>query len=315
MSRSSTFSRLGGAVLAAAFVSVSLATPARAADEPPGTTVEVTPPEVTSKAAYKWSRTMRRGDSGADVKELQVRVAGWINSPLASDRTFQLDGAFGAQTEQAVRNFQTAYGLESDGVAGPLTQKQLDALRDADGTINFSYHEFDDHGCACFTGGKVNEAAVKENVRRLMYRLEALRKKQLNSAVKITSGFRTVNRNAQVGGASNSQHTYGTAADHQVSGRPNRTVRDSARRTAFAAIFCYSNSHHNHADIRANNSQDGISDGSVQDPPRDSQGRDLDSDSRTPCYGESGTSTANLDLVPDATLDDGITGLYLDTDR
>jgi hypothetical protein len=257
---------------------------------------------------------LRRGDSGSDVRELQVRVAGWINSTSSTARTFQLDGEFGAQTEAAVRGFQRAYGLEADGVAGPKTQQQMNLLQDADGTVHFSYGEFADRGCKCFTGGKVNQQTVRENVRRLMYRLEALRKKQGGHAVKITSGYRTVSRNSQVGGAANSQHMYGIAADHQISGRPNRAVRDSARATAFSAIFCYANSRHNHTDIRANNGADGLSDSTVQDPPRDSQGRDLDSKSRVPCYGEPGTSSAGLDLAFDADVDDGLTGIYVDTD-
>ena len=51
-----------------------------------------------------------------------------------------------------------------------------------------------------------------------MYKLEALRKKAGNAPVIINSA-RSINHNRNVGGASNSMHTYGIAADIVVSGR------------------------------------------------------------------------------------------------
>ncbi len=48
--------------------------------------------------------------------------------------------------------------------------------------------------------------------------LEKIRTNCGNKAVTITSGYRTASHNTAVGGATNSQHLYGTAADIQISG-------------------------------------------------------------------------------------------------
>lgn len=62
---------------------------------------------------------MKLGDKGEAVKSLQqgLRDAGFV---------IDVDGIFGPQTEQLVRVFQRAKGLEVDGIAGPNT---LAALR------------------------------------------------------------------------------------------------------------------------------------------------------------------------------------------
>lgn len=49
-----------------------------------------------------------------------------------------------------------------------------------------------------------------------------------NRPVVITSGYRTVSHNKKVGGSTNSQHLYGTAADIQVKDTPPEFVADYA---------------------------------------------------------------------------------------
>lgn len=46
-----------------------------------------------------------------------------------------------------------------------------------------------------------------------------------NKPITITSGYRTPEYNAKIGGVKNSQHTKGTAADIKVSGIPAREVQ------------------------------------------------------------------------------------------
>jgi Putative peptidoglycan binding domain len=58
--------------------------------------------------------TLRRGDRGALVKELQTRLH------------VDADGIFGAATEAALKQFQRDNGLVADGVAGPRTWAALD---------------------------------------------------------------------------------------------------------------------------------------------------------------------------------------------
>ncbi len=193
-----------------------------------------------SVGAYGWSRTLRRGHSGADVKELQIRVAGWA-ADNASRTYVSVDGAFGPGTEAAVMRFQRAYGLSADGIVGPQTQSILNSLESSDGsTAHFNWSEFHSKDGSGFSGGKVDAARVTENVRRLMYKLEALRKKAGGQAVTITSGFRSIRHNTSVGGASNSQHLYGIAADVRISGKTPSEVRALAKSCGFSGIILYS---------------------------------------------------------------------------
>jgi peptidoglycan hydrolase-like protein with peptidoglycan-binding domain len=193
-------------------------------------------------SAYGWTRTLRQGVSGSDVVELQVRVGGW--AAASAQKTYiAWDGAFGPATDGAVRRFQSAYGLAADGVVGPQTQSVLNSLQSGDGsTAHFDFSEFHSKDGSGFSGGKVGAAQVKENVRRLMYKLEALRKKAGDSAVTINSGFRSVSYNSSVGGASNSMHCYGVAADVVVSGHTTYQVYKIAETCGFSGLEAYSHS-------------------------------------------------------------------------
>jgi zinc D-Ala-D-Ala carboxypeptidase len=201
-------------------------------------------------SAYSWTRTMQQGSSGADVKELQIRVAGWA-ADSASQTYVAVDGQYGPGTAAAVKRFQKAYGLTADGVAGATTHAKLNALEDsADGsTANFEFSEFYSKDGSGFNNGKVSATTVKENVRRLMYKLEAVRKKAGGSAVTINSGFRSISHNAAVGGASNSQHMYGIASDIVVAGHSVSQVTALAKTSGFSGVIPYST--FNHVDSRA----------------------------------------------------------------
>lgn len=59
-------------------------------------------------------KTLRRGDSGADVRTLQTALN-------RAGATLTVDGSYGAKTEQAVRKVQADNGLTTDGVCGPKT--------------------------------------------------------------------------------------------------------------------------------------------------------------------------------------------------
>jgi len=198
--------------------------------------------QTGTAAAYSWSRTLQQGASGADVKELQIRVAGWAAGG-ASQTYVAVDGAFGAGTAAAVKRFQSAYGLTADGIVGPQTQSVLNSLESSDGsTLNFNWSEFTSHDGSGFSGGKVSSAQVKENIRRLMYKLEALRKKAGGRSVTINSGFRSVSYNASVGGASNSMHVYGVAGDIVVSGLSTYQTYKIAETCGFSGLESYEHS-------------------------------------------------------------------------
>lgn len=86
--------------------------------------VEITPeplavtptPSPTPQINYT---TLRKGDQGRDVVTMQQALAelGFLNGAT--------DGNFGTGTETAVKNFQTANGLEADGIAGRMTLESL----------------------------------------------------------------------------------------------------------------------------------------------------------------------------------------------
>lgn len=68
-------------------------------------------------------RTLRKGKKGEDVREVQQKLI-----DLGYDLgCWGADGDFGAATEEAVKAFQTANGLEVDGIVGPATWAALDA--------------------------------------------------------------------------------------------------------------------------------------------------------------------------------------------
>lgn len=190
-------------------------------------------------AAYEWSRELEEGDTGEDVRELQIRIAGWAAD--GAEQTYvAVDGVFGPGTKAALQRFQKAYGLSVTGVVDTATQEALNALEDTDGsTVHFDFAEFESKDGSGFSGGNVDAATVKENVRRLMYKLEAVRKKAGDAPITINSGFRSKAHNDSVGGAPNSQHTYGIAADIVISGHSVSETIGYAQTSGFSGIIRY----------------------------------------------------------------------------
>ncbi|MEI7055106.1 M15 family metallopeptidase [Nocardioides sp. CCNWLW239] len=174
--------------------------------------VSVTAAPAQADACYTWSGTLQQGSSGGAVTQLQIRVAGWA----ASGTVFSIDGSYGPATTTAVRNFQAAYGLSADGVAGPNTFNKIYALQDDDCTpIHFSWSEVDD---VCYGGwptpvSGVTIAQVKANLMQAMWRAEAIRHRLGDNPLRVTSAYRSRACNTSVGGASNSNHLYGRAMD------------------------------------------------------------------------------------------------------
>lgn len=95
-------------------------------------------PAQTSKP-----RILKKGDKGAEVKELQQNLI-----KLGYDLgTYADDGDFGSKTDEAVRNFQKDNGLTVDGEYGPLSQAaMLSALK----------KETNSSDMVTITGGSVN---------------------------------------------------------------------------------------------------------------------------------------------------------------
>ncbi|WP_241560910.1 peptidoglycan-binding domain-containing protein [Streptomyces orinoci] len=62
-----------------------------------------------------------RGDRGPKVKEIQCLLEKWAYDIGPSG----VDGVFGADTENAVKEFQSDEGLRADGIVGPNTWRKL----------------------------------------------------------------------------------------------------------------------------------------------------------------------------------------------
>jgi peptidoglycan hydrolase-like protein with peptidoglycan-binding domain len=77
-----------------------------------------------AKRELKFVRSLTRGMSGDDVRDLQEL--------LAQDPTIfslaNITGFFGPLTEEAIRKFQRKHGIEAIGVFGPKTQAKILAL-------------------------------------------------------------------------------------------------------------------------------------------------------------------------------------------
>nr|WP_204343031.1 D-Ala-D-Ala carboxypeptidase family metallohydrolase [Micromonospora terminaliae] len=217
----------------------------------------VAAPAAHADGCYTWNRNLYQGRSGEDVRQLQIRVAGWA----AYRDIVRVDGSYGPETAAAVRRFQSAYGLRADGVAGPQTFAKIYELQDNDCTPkHFSYAELD-NGCGKggWSGGPLSPTATRENAVRTMWKLEALRRSLGDTPLYVNSAFRSIACNQQVGGASDSQHLYGTAADVVSRSRTLCQVAKSARSHGFSGLFgpgYPGHSDHVHVDSRRENNRD-----------------------------------------------------------
>ncbi len=70
-------------------------------------------------------RILKKGDNGEDVKTLQNRLKKVLNTNISAD------GDFGATTEKYVKQFQTLWNIQADGIAGVTTQGKLQILYEA----------------------------------------------------------------------------------------------------------------------------------------------------------------------------------------
>ena len=84
----------------------------------------------------------------------------------------------------------------------------------------------------------------------LVGKLEELRTSIGNKPIKVTSGYRTPEYNRLVGGARNSQHMYGKAADVMVEGMDSRDLEKHAKKVGFSYTQTYRNKPHLHVDVR-----------------------------------------------------------------
>ena len=71
---------------------------------------------------------LRLGSSGASVLQIQGALNRISRNYPAIPKIPALDGLFGAETESAVKTFQNVFDLPSDGIVGPATWYQIQAI-------------------------------------------------------------------------------------------------------------------------------------------------------------------------------------------
>ncbi|ASR37220.1 peptidase M15 [Prauserella marina] len=207
-----------------ALVAAFAATPATAAP------AQVTAP---SDACYSWDRTLSEGASGEDVRQLQIRVAGYPGR----DAVLAIDGEFGPATAAAVSRFQQAYGLGGDGVADQSTFDKIYELQDDDCTpVNFDYGELNNCN-SDWSGGNVPAAEAKANALVSMWKLQAMRHAMGDQPIVVNGGFRSVSCNDAVGGAPASRHLFGDAVDLGAGSQGFCALAQQARDHGFREIL------------------------------------------------------------------------------
>lgn len=77
-------------------------------------------------------RLLKRGMSGEDIRDLQVYMTKLGYSVGSSGA----DGEFGPDTESAVKAFQAAHGLDTDGEYDPMTHAALMLAADGQGNVS-----------------------------------------------------------------------------------------------------------------------------------------------------------------------------------
>lgn len=95
-----------------------------------------------------------------------------------------------------------------------------------------------------------DEIKIDERLPKLLEQIRVY----AEAAVEITSAYRTVAYNAKVGGASNSQHTKGTAADIITDGRTVAEIAKFAQAIGAGGVGLYTKKNFVHVDTRAGKS-------------------------------------------------------------
>ncbi|WKY43509.1 D-Ala-D-Ala carboxypeptidase family metallohydrolase [Eubacteriaceae bacterium ES2] len=149
-----------------------------------------------------------------------------------------VDGICGPQTRQAIMAFQTRSGLEVDGMVGPLTMKVL--FESSMPTEVYDHEQLSQHfkreefRCCC--QGRYCTGFPAEMDQLLIAKLEGVRR-ELDSAIIVTSGVRCVIRNREVGGIENSRHLSGNAVDCYAPGFSVSRLKEVAKKQGLSVIL------------------------------------------------------------------------------
>lgn len=133
------------------------------------------------------------------------------------------DGVVGPKTCGAISVFQSDYGLPATGQLDETTSKMLvgavartaskvDKPTGSTGSLwdSIKHFRLDEFACKC--AGKYCDGYPVEIDMNMVKIADQIREK-IGKPITVNSGLRCKTHNANVGGVSNSQHLYGSAAD------------------------------------------------------------------------------------------------------
>lgn len=158
-------------------------------------------------------------------KQCLLEYLGYYD-PDNSNKVNNVDGIWGPASEAATAKFQTDYGLEADGIFGPLTEKEiLDVIATGrkpgvnwDEIKYFTREEFE---CNC--GGAYCNGFPVEPLPLLVKTADKVRDHFGRAAI-ISSGVRCKQHNANVGGVADSRHMTGRALDFRIAYKRARDI-------------------------------------------------------------------------------------------
>jgi len=180
-------------------------------------------------------RVIKRGLKGPDVRELQIRLAGF--------RGTIPDGDFGPGTELQVVKFQQDF-IGMDNSTGEVDADTMEAI---DRFAEQYPIDFDALACPCGTCGGFGQGRFKGSYRisgsktemyhryeypglhrMLLWAMRAVFFYQPENDFIVTSGYRCAERNKQTGRTSTNHH--GKAVDFDVPLKPEEDKRDDMNR-------------------------------------------------------------------------------------
>ena len=154
------------------------------------------------------------------------------------------DGIWGRLSEEATRAFQRDYGLENDGICGPMTQKMLIGAisgtavkverpaesdpeagdKPTTGTFwdEIRYFTREEFRCKC--GGRYCNGYPAE-MQEAVVKIADSARAHFGRPAHVISGLRCERWNAHEGGVANSQHMYGEAIDLRIDGVGSEELR------------------------------------------------------------------------------------------
>lgn len=148
--------------------------------------------------------------------------------------TGTIDGKWGKRSEDATKEFQTAFGgLVADGICGAETEKALKHAvaygmperKQEEEPIDFwegiKYFKRKEFKCKC---GNIYCNGYPAEPQEKLVRVADRTREHFGATATVSSGLRCKQHNANVGGVTNSRHLTGKAMDFCIKGQTSSQV-------------------------------------------------------------------------------------------